>query len=106
MLRDAVGDIEGITNGAIKLHLEASGSPKSAGMVRYNCYLRAVKVKYNHLLFQVTAPVPGPWPATIGTPVRDQLMTDIQNEERLRDAIKSILEEPSTGETVHLMLGL
>jgi hypothetical protein len=55
--------------------------------------------KYNHLLFQVSTPEPGPWPVTATTPEGEKF-ADIQDENQLRAAIQKILERERTKEIV------
>jgi hypothetical protein len=68
MLVDAAGDIDARTNGAIQFYVDTLGVSAAVEKVRHNCYLRVTKTGYTHLLFRVTTPVPGPWPATASTP--------------------------------------
>src|SRR5437868_13985472 len=86
MLYDAAGDIDSKTNGAIQFYVDTLGVSGTVAKVRHNCYLRVPKTAYTHLLFQVTTPVPGPWPATVSTP-EGETFQDIRDENQLRDAI-------------------
>src|SRR3954464_4507359 len=99
MLYDAAGDIDAKTNGAIQFYVDTLGVSSTVTKVRYNCYLRVVKTEYTHLLFQVTTPVPGPWPASAATP-EGETFSDIQDESRLREVIQDILQRERTKEIV------
>jgi hypothetical protein len=99
MLYDAAGDIHALTNGAIQFYVDTLGVSDTIDKIRHNCYLRLPKTGYTHLLFQVTTPVPGPWPASVATPEGEKY-TDIQDEAQLRDAIEQILKRERTKEIV------
>lgn len=103
MLSDAAGDIDSQTNGAILFYVDTLGVSGTVKQVRHNCYLRVPKTEYNHLLFRVTTPVPGPWPATVTTPEGDKYQ-DIQDEPQLRAAIQQILQRERTKEIVLYLL--
>ena len=104
MLYDAAGDIHTTTNGALEFYVDILGVSGTTKKVRHNCYLRIPKTGYNHLLFQVTTPVPGPWPATAATP-EGESYPNLQNEDHLRDAIQQILQRERTKEIVLFLLG-
>ena len=104
MLHDAAGDIDTQTNGAIQFYVDTLGVSGTVRQVRHNCYLRVPKTEYNHLLFQVSTPVPGPWPATATTPEGERF-ADIQDENQLRAAIQQILQRERTKEIVLYLLG-
>ena len=105
MLYDAAGDIGQQTNGDIDFYVDPVGVGVSGAIkdIRYNCYLRVVKNSYTHLLFRVTTPVAGPFPATAATPEGERY-PDLKDETELRDAIRAILQRPRTTEIVlHLL---
>jgi hypothetical protein len=104
MLYDAAGDIDAQTNGAIQFYVDTLGVSGAARQVRHNCYLRIPKTEYTHLLFQVSTPVAGPWPAVLTTPEGEKV-AGIQDEARLRDAIAQILQRERTKEIVLYLLG-
>jgi hypothetical protein len=104
MLIDAVGDIKTQTNGDIEFHVDLVGVGTS-GLVqnlRYNCYLRAAKTGYLYLLFQVTTPSTGVWPAKLTTPEGDTY-TSLQDETQLRSAIGQVLQRQRTTEIVYYL---
>ena len=105
MLHDAAGDIGTQTNGEIDFYVDAVGAGVSGAItdIRYNCYLRVVKKNYIHLLFRVTTPVAGPFPATAATPEGDQF-PDLKDEGQLRTAIGQILRRERTKEVVLYLL--
>lgn len=103
MLYDAVGDIATQTNGAILFYVDTLGVSGTVKQVRHNCYLRVPKREYNHLLFQVSTPVPGPWPATVTTPEGEKFQ-GIQDETQLRSEIQKILQRERTKEIVLFLL--
>jgi hypothetical protein len=103
MLYEAAGDIDARTNGAIQFYVDTIGTPGSTGKVRHNCYLRIPKTDFNHLLFRVTTPVPGPWPATVTTP-EGETFADLQDESQLRGALQQILQRKRTTEIVLFLL--
>ncbi len=103
MLHDAAGDINARTNGALQFYvdtLRVSGAVKN---IRHNCYLRVAHPEYTHLLFQVTTPVPGPWPAAVTTP-EGESFRDIQDENQFRGVIEQILQRDRTKEIVLYLL--
>ena len=104
MLYTAAGDISTQTNGAIQFYVDILGVSGAVKKVRHNCYLRVPKTDYTHLLFQVSTPVPGPWPATVTTPEGDKYQ-GIQDETQLRAAIQEILRRERTKEIVLFLLG-
>jgi hypothetical protein len=105
MLQEAAGDIGQQTNGRIEFYVDPVGVGVSGAIkdIRYNCYLRVVKNGYTHLLFRVTTPVAGPFPATAATPEGEQY-PDLKDETKLRDAIRDILQRPRTTEIVLYLL--
>jgi hypothetical protein len=103
MLYDAAGDIDAQTNGDLQLYIDTLGVSAAIDKVRHNCYLRVPKTGYTHLLFRVTSPVPGPWPADATTPEGDTFPS-IQNKNQLRDAIQRILQRDRTKEIVLYLL--
>jgi hypothetical protein len=103
MLYDAAGDIDTRTNGAIQFYVDTLGVSGAVKHIRHNCYLRVVKTRYTHLLFQANTSVPGPWPATVTTPEGDKY-SDIQDEAQLRAAIEQILQRERTKEIVLYLL--
>ena len=104
MLYGAAGDISTQTNGAILFYVDTLGVSGTVKQVRHNCYLRVPKTEYMHLLFQVSTPVPGPWPATVATPEGERY-SDIKDENELRAAIQQILQRERTKEIVLFLLG-
>ena len=106
MLYDAAGDIGAQTGGTIDFYVDAVGAGISGAVqhIRYNCYLRVVKKDYIHLLFRVTSPVAGPFPATAVTPEGERY-PDLKDEAELRDAIGKILQRERTKEVVLYLLG-
>jgi hypothetical protein len=104
MLYDAAGDIDAKTKGAIQFYVDTLGVSAGVKKVRHNCYLRLPKTGYLHLLFQVITPVPGPWPANVGTPEGESFQ-NIQDENQLRDAIQQIIQRERTKEIVLFLLG-
>jgi hypothetical protein len=104
MLHEAAGDIATQTSGAILFYVDTLGVSGTVKQVRHNCYLRVPKTAYTHLLFQVSTPVPGPWPATVTTP-EGELYPDIHDEQQLRAAIEQILQRERTKEIVLYLLG-
>lgn len=98
MLCDAAGDIDTKTNGEILFYVDTLGVSGTVKQVRHNCYLRVRKTDYNHLLFRVTAPVPGPWPGKVTTPEGDKNTQDILDETQLRAAIQEMLQRERTNE--------
>jgi len=103
MLYDAAGDIDAKTNGAIQFYVDTLGVSGAIEKVRHNCYLRVPKTGYTHLLFRVTTPVPGPWPAAVSTPERESF-SNIQDETGLRDAVEKLLQRERTKEVVLYLL--
>jgi hypothetical protein len=105
MLYEAAGDVDAQTNGALQLHLDTLGVGPSGVIkeVRHTCYLKVAKTGYLHLLFRVTTPATGLWPATTATP-EGETVTDIQDEAQLRAAIESILQRERTKEVVFYLL--
>jgi len=104
MLIDAVGDIKTQTSGDIEFHVDLVGVGTS-GLVqnlRYNCYLRAAKTGYLYMLFQVTTPSTGVWPAKLTTPEGDTY-TALQDETQLRAAIGQVLQRQRTAEIVYYL---
>jgi hypothetical protein len=105
MLYDAAGDVSQLTGGKIDFYIDTVGIGPS-GMIqdmRYNCYLRVIAMKYLHLLFRVTAPVAGPFPATVATP-EGESFRDLNTEAELRDAIRQVLQRPRTIEVLRFLL--
>jgi hypothetical protein len=104
ILNDAVGDIEIQSNGDIQLHVDTVGIGASGAIadIRYNCYLRVAKTGYTILLFRVTTPVTGPWPAKATTPEGDAY-PDSNDETEFRVVIGQILQRERTKE-VYLYL--
>ncbi len=105
MLHEAAGDIDVQTNGDIQFFVDTLGVSGQIERIRYNCYLRVPRTDYNHLLFRVTTPVPGPWPATASTPEGENF-ADIQDEAQLRDRIAAILNRDRTKEVVYFLLSM
>jgi hypothetical protein len=105
MLEDAVGDIAAQTQGEIQFYVDTLGVSNTIEKVRHNCYLRVQRTGYTHLLFRVTTPVPGPWPAKIATP-EGELFTNLQDESQLRQAIQDILQRERTREIVLFLLNM
>jgi hypothetical protein len=105
MLLDAAGDVGKQTNGTIDFHVDTLGVGVGGAVlkIRYNCYLRVIKNSYLHLLFRVTTPVAGPFPATAATPEGEEF-PDLQDENELRDAIEKILRRERTKEVVLYLL--
>lgn len=103
MLQDAAGDIDAQTNGDIQFFVDTLGVSGFIEKVRHNCYLRVPKTNYKHLLFRVTTPVPGPWPADATTPEGEEFQ-DVQDEGQLRDKIQEILNRDRTKEVVLFLL--
>lgn len=103
MLREAAGDIDDQTGGAIAFYVDTLGVSGTVEGVRHNCYLRVAKTGYTHLLFRVSTPVPGPWPATATTP-EGEAFRDIQDEAQLHDAIQQIIGRDRTKEVVLYLL--
>ncbi len=105
MLVDAVGDIDTQTGGAIVLYVDTLGVGASGVIrdVRHNCYLKLVKTGYAHLLFRVTTPVAGPWPALVTTPDGESF-PDVRDESQLRAAIREIVQRERTKEIVFYLL--
>jgi hypothetical protein len=111
MLYEMAGDIDVQTGGKIKFYVDTVGisdvaRSRSMGVqsVRYNGYLRVPSTGYSHLLFRVTTPAPGPWPATTETPEGDTLPQS-SNEGDLREVIRQVLQRERTQEVVLLLLG-
>jgi hypothetical protein len=105
MLYDAAGDVGNQTNGKIDFYVDALGMGASGAIkeIRYNCYLRVIKNSYTHLLFRVTTPVAGPFPAATATPEGEQY-PDLKDENELRAAIGKILQRERTKEIVLYLL--
>jgi hypothetical protein len=105
MLRDAAGDIGTQTAGAIDFYVDTLGVGGSGSIqkIRYNSYLRVVKNNYTHLLFRVTTPVVGPFPASVVTPEGEDY-PDLKDEQELRHAIEKILKRDRTKEVVLFLL--
>jgi hypothetical protein len=104
MLTELAGDIGPQTNGDIEFHIDTLGvSGVIDNKIRHNCYLRVPKTNYNHLLFRVTTPVPGPWPATAATPEGDKY-PEMEDETQLRNVIEQILNRDRTKEVVYYLL--
>ncbi|HEY5311800.1 MAG TPA: hypothetical protein VIK18_04750 [Pirellulales bacterium] len=105
MLYDAASDIGVQTNGAIDFYVDAVGLKVSGAIseIRHNCYLRVVKTGYTHLLFRVTTPVVGPFPAVAATPEGEEF-PDLKDESELRGAIEKILRRERTKEIVLYLL--
>jgi hypothetical protein len=103
MLHDAAGDIDTLTGGVLRFYIDTLGLSGGGGKVRHNCYLRVVKTDSSHLLFRVTTPLPGPWPASATTPAGESF-EDIPDEPKLRDVIQTILQRERTKEVVLFLL--
>ncbi len=105
MLVDAAGDIDAQTNGRLEFYVDIVGIGASGVIadIRYNCYLRVAKSGYMILLFRVTTPVHGPWPAVAATPEGDQY-PDIKDENELRATLGCILQRDRTKEIVLYLL--
>jgi hypothetical protein len=103
MLHDLAGDLQAKTGGAIEFYVDTLGVPGKVENVRHNCYLRVPKTGYTHLLFRVTTPFPGPWPAVASTPEGEEF-PDIQDENQLREAVEKILQRERTKEVVLYLL--
>jgi hypothetical protein len=105
MLYHAAGDIDAQTGGAIQLYVDTLGVGASGVIhdVRHNCYLRVVKTGYSHLLFRVTTPATGPWPAVVATP-EGETIKDITDENQLRAAIEQVVQRERTKEVVFYLL--
>jgi len=103
MLYDAAGDIDAKTGGAIQFYVDTLGVSGAVKTVRHNCYLRVAKTEYAHLLFRVSSPVPGPWPAVAETP-EGEVFPGIQGENALRDVIQRIIQRERTKEVVLYLL--
>lgn len=105
MIMDLVGDIARQTGGKIELYIDTLGVTGDVEEVRHNCYLRVPATGYNHLLFRVTTPLPGPWPAEITTPEGDP-PARASNETELRVAVEAVLQRDRTREIVHFLLSI
>ncbi len=103
MLDDTAGDIDTQTNGAIQFYVDTLGVSGTVRHVLHNCYLRIPKTGYTHLRFQVSTPVPGPWPASLATPEGDRF-AHLQDEGQLRAAIQQVLQRERTKESVLYLL--
>lgn len=105
MLDDAAGDIGAQTNGKLEFAVDFYGVGPSGAVrdLRHNCYLRVPKRNYQHLLFRVTTPVAGPFPAVVVTPEGERY-ADLKDEAELRDAIGKILQRERTKEVVLYLL--
>src|SRR5688572_16028969 len=97
MLYDAAGDIDARTSGVLQFYVDILGVGPSGIIknVRHDCYLRVAKTGYLHLLFRVTTPAGGPWPASTATPEGER-EDGLNDENELRAAIKRILERERT----------
>jgi hypothetical protein len=107
MLYAAAGDIATQTNNKIQFFVDTVGVG-SSGLVqrlRLNCYLRVPTASYSHLLFQVTTPVGGPWPASVATPEGEEY-PDIDSEAKLTQALGEILQRDRTKEILAYLLSL
>lgn len=105
MLYDAAAGIDAQTNGKLDFFIDAVGVGRAGAVehIRYNCYLRVPKNSYLHLLFQVTTPVAGPFPAEAVTPEGDRY-PNIADEPALLAAIAAILQRERTKEiAIYLM---
>lgn len=103
MLTEAAGGIGPQTSGKLQFYIDTLGVSAKIEKIRHNCYLRVPATGYTHLLFQVSTPVPGPFPAEVATPEGDQF-PNIQDENQLRDAIKQVLQRERTKEVVLYLL--
>jgi hypothetical protein len=105
LLYDTGGDLGQQTNGDIGFYVDSVAVGVSGPIkdIRCNCYLRVVKSSYTHLLFRVTTPVAGPFPATAATS-KGERYPDLKDETELRDAIRDILQRPRTTEIVLFLL--
>jgi hypothetical protein len=103
MLIDAAGGIDQQTSGKLQFYIDTLGVSAKIEKIRHNCYLRVPTTGYTHLLFRVTTPVPGPFPAEVATPEGERF-PDTQDENQLRDAIKQILQRQRTKEIVLYLL--
>jgi len=108
MLDKLAGDIDDKTSGAIQFHVDLLGVSRSptAKELRFNCYLRVPKRDYNHLFFQVSTPMPGPWPATVKTPEGEKSYANLSDESALRDAIQEILRRDRTKDILEHLLNI
>lgn len=99
MLYDAAAGIGAQTNGKLDFYVDTVGVGRAGAVehIRYNCYLRVPKNNYLHLLFQVTTPVTGPFPAEVVTPEDDEY-PNIADEPALLTAIGAILQRERTKE--------
>jgi hypothetical protein len=84
-------------------YVDTLGVSSAIDKVRHNCYLRVPKTDYNHLLFRVTTPVPGPWPVAATTP-EGETFADLQDENAIRTALEQIFQRERTKEIVLYLL--
>ncbi len=103
MLEEWAGDISARTNGAIRLYVDTVGVANSIKNLRHNCYLHLPKSDYSHLLFRVTTPFPGPWPALAATPEGD-CYPECHDEAELRNTVEQILQRERTKEVLRYLL--
>jgi len=105
MLYDAAAGVGAQSNGKLDFYIDAVGVGAAGAVerIRYNCYLRVSRNNYTHLLFQVTTPVAGPFPATAATP-EGETYPNLADEPALLGAISAILQRERTKEVaVYLM---
>jgi hypothetical protein len=103
MLYDAAAGLSQTTQGKLDFYVDALGvAPDRLGpatSIRYNCYIRVVSKAYLHLLFQVTTPAGGPFPAKFGTPEGDPY-PEAKSVSELNDIIVQILRRQETQDIV------
>lgn len=105
MLHEAAGGLDARTNGEITFYIDTLGVSAVVRQIRHNCYLRLAKTGYNHLLFRVSTPVPGPWPATISTP-EGEPYPGIAEEGQLREEVRKILQRDRAREILSYLIGI
>lgn len=105
MLYETVGDPGSKTNGAIEFYVDTLGISAATEKVRHNCYLRLKKTGYTYLLFRVTTPVPGPWPAKVHTPEGDNY-PEVSDETQLRSVIEQVIQRDRTTEVVLFLMSV
>ncbi|MGL4555158.1 MAG: hypothetical protein ACRC33_28665 [Gemmataceae bacterium] len=101
MLADAAGDIEAQTGGGLAFYVDilGVGPGRRVKEFRHDCYLRVPKTGAMHLLFRVTTPFGGLWPAVPWTPEGDAIPV-ANTEDELRESIRRILHRDRTLEKV------
>ena len=107
MLFDAAGDISALTNNKIDFHIDSVGVGAGGAIkdIRHNCYLRVISNSYVHLLFRITSPVAGPFPASASTPEGDSFPV-VRTETELRDVIGQILQRERTKDELLFLLNV